>query len=198
MIDPEIQKELLKQTVEPRQALELAIKMELGMQNQHHIQQNNKLIPASVNAIQFPSNPRSANLSLSNNFQKPNNRPPLYCSNFGGKWFPNHRDKFIAKGNICNNCGLVTTSLKFVENKRIQKPKENSEHSRRGTSNRRFSKFFSDNKILRVDFSSGEDNTIALIENDMAKIEPLNVPLKIGNISITLLVHSRSACSILN
>ena len=33
LIDSEIQKELLKQTVEPRQALELAINMELGMRN---------------------------------------------------------------------------------------------------------------------------------------------------------------------
>ena len=49
LIDPEIQKELLKQTVEPRQALELAINMELGMQNQHQTQQHNKAhIPASV------------------------------------------------------------------------------------------------------------------------------------------------------
>ena len=41
LIDPEIQKELLKQTVEPRKALELAINMELRMQNQHQIQQRN-------------------------------------------------------------------------------------------------------------------------------------------------------------
>ena len=31
LIDPEVQKELLKQTVEPRQALKLAINMEIGM-----------------------------------------------------------------------------------------------------------------------------------------------------------------------
>ena len=37
LIDPEIQKELLKQTVEPRQALELAINMELRMRNHHQI-----------------------------------------------------------------------------------------------------------------------------------------------------------------
>ena len=49
LIDPEIQKELLKQTVEPRQALELVINLELGMQNQHQIQQHNKThIPASL------------------------------------------------------------------------------------------------------------------------------------------------------
>ena len=33
LIDPDIQKKFLKQTVEPRQALQLAIKMELGMRN---------------------------------------------------------------------------------------------------------------------------------------------------------------------
>ena len=37
LIDPEIQKELLKQTVEPRKTLELALNMELGMRNQHQI-----------------------------------------------------------------------------------------------------------------------------------------------------------------
>ena len=80
LIDPEIQRELLKQTIEPRQALELAINMELGIRNQHQIQQHNKtLILASVNAIQFPSNPRSSNWPFSNNFQKPNNGSPLHA-----------------------------------------------------------------------------------------------------------------------
>ena len=68
-IDPEIQKELLKQTIEPPEALEWAINMELGMQHQHQIQHNSKiLIQASVNAIRFPNNSRSSNLSFSNNF----------------------------------------------------------------------------------------------------------------------------------
>ena len=49
-MDPEIQKEVLKQTFELRQALELAINMEIGMRNQHQIQQHNKIaVPANVN-----------------------------------------------------------------------------------------------------------------------------------------------------
>ena len=69
LIDPEIQKELLKQTVEPRQALELADNMELEMRNQHQIQQHNKtLIPEGVNAIQFPNNPRSSKLVILEQF----------------------------------------------------------------------------------------------------------------------------------
>ena len=35
MIDHETQKELLKETVEPSKALEIAIQMEMGAQNQH-------------------------------------------------------------------------------------------------------------------------------------------------------------------
>ena len=55
LIDLEIQKELLNLIFEPRQALELAKNIDLGMRNQHRIQHFNKtLIPASVNAIQTP------------------------------------------------------------------------------------------------------------------------------------------------
>ena len=54
-------------------------------------------------------------------------------------------------------------------------------------------------KLYESDYSSGEeDNTVAMIETAVEKVEPLNMPLKIGNINTTLLVDSGSACSILN
>ena len=123
LIDPEIQKELLKPT-----ALEMIISMELEMQNQHQIQQHNKtLIPASVKAIQFPSNPRSSNWSFSNHFQKPKSQPPLYCSNCGGDWLPNHRDKCIAKGKTCNNCGLMNHFAKVCRKQKERKTSKSQE-----------------------------------------------------------------------
>ena len=68
LMDPEIQKELLKQTVEPRQAVELATNMEPGMRNQHQIQQHNKIvIPANVSAVQFVNNSRILNWQSLNN-----------------------------------------------------------------------------------------------------------------------------------
>ena len=92
-MDPEIQKELLKQTVEPRQALELAINMELGMRNQHQIQQHNMIvIPTNVNAVQFANNSRTPYWQIPNNVSRQNNRSTLYCSNYGGIWLPNHRE----------------------------------------------------------------------------------------------------------
>ncbi|XP_075239367.1 uncharacterized protein LOC142334924 [Convolutriloba macropyga] len=108
LVDPEIQKELLKETVEPRQALELAINMELGMLNQHQIQQHNTIvIPANVNTVQFSGSSRTSIWPNSGNATRQNNRSTLYCSNCGGIWLPNHRDKYIAKGGTRNNCGLL-------------------------------------------------------------------------------------------
>ena len=100
------------------------------MRNHHQIQQNNKtLIPASVNAIQFPNNPRSSNFSFSNNFQKPNNITPLYCPNCGGNWLPNHRDNCVAKGNTCNNCGLMNHIAKVCRKQKNVKPQKSKKRT---------------------------------------------------------------------
>ena len=54
-------------------------------------------------------------------------------------------------------------------------------------------------KLYESDYSSGEeDNTVAMIETAVEKFEPLNMPLKIGNVNTTLLVDSGGACCILN
>ena len=53
-------------------------------------------------------------------------------------------------------------------------------------------------KLYELDYSSGEDNAVAVIENAVEKVEPHNMPIKIGNINTTLLVDHGSACSILN
>ena len=53
-------------------------------------------------------------------------------------------------------------------------------------------------KLYESEYSSGEDNTVAVIESAVEKVELLNMPIKIGNINTTLLVDPGSACSILN
>ena len=203
LTDPEIQKELLKQTVEPRQALELANNMELGMRNQHQIQQHNKIvIPASVNAVQFPNSSRSPNWQNSINFPRQNNRSTLYCSNCGGIWLPNHRDKCIAKGKTCNNCGLLYHFAKVCRKQKNAKPqnskkktvsiveeKPHPEHS---------VNFLQPAKLYELDYSGGEDNAFEVIENAVENVETLNMPIKISNIYTILLVDSGSVCSILN
>ena len=53
-------------------------------------------------------------------------------------------------------------------------------------------------KLYESDYGSGDDNMVATIHNDLAKIEPLNMPIKIGIFSTALLVDAGSACSLLN
>ena len=206
LMDPEIQKELLKQTVEARQALELAVNMELGMRNQHQIRQHNKIVvPANVNAVQFYNNPRKPYWQNTNNVPKQNNRSTLYCSNCGGICLPNHGEKCIAKGKTCNNCGLLNYFAKVCRkqkntNTKPQDPKkkmvrvvEEEPHPEDSVN------FLQRAKLYESDYSSGEeDNTVTMIETAVEKVEPLNMPLKIGNVNITLLMDSGSACSILN
>ena len=177
LINPEIQRELFKQTVESRQALDLAINMELGMRNQHHIQQQKKtLIPASVIANQLPNNPRSSNWSFSNKLQKPNNRSSLFCSNCGWNSLSNLQDKCIAKSKICNNCGLINHFAKVCRKqknakllntkKRTVNIVDEEPHPEDSVN------FLQSPKLSESDYISGTirvDNTVALIENDIAR-----------------------------
>ena len=199
LIDPEIQKELLKQTVEPRQALELAINMDLGMQNQHQIQQHNKIVvPANVNAVQFNNNSRKPYWQNNNNVSKQNNQSTLYCSNCGGVWLPNHHEKCIAKGKTCNNCGLLNHFAKVCRKQPKNtntKPQDSKKKMVRVVDEEPHPvdsvNFVQPAKLYESDYSSGEeDNTVALIETAVEKVEPLNMPLKIGNVNTTLLVDS--------
>ena len=89
LIDPETQKELSKQTVEPRKALELAIHMELALQNQHQKQtQNTALVPLSNSEIQYPSSTCSSNWSTARkNIPNQGSRPsPIHCPICGVEW----------------------------------------------------------------------------------------------------------------
>ena len=177
--------------------------MEIGMRNQHQIQQHNKIVtPANVNAVQFAYISRTSNWQNMNNAPRQNNRSKLYCSNCGGLWLPNHRDKCIAKGKTCNNCGLLNHFAKVCRKQRTVKPQnskkkmvsvvEEEPHPEDSVD------LLQPAKLYESDYSSGEDNTVAVIQNAVEKVEPLNMPLKVGNINTTLLVDSGSACSILN
>ena len=106
LIDPENQKQLLKETVETRKALELAIDMELGIGNQHQILAHNKtLVLANLNVIQYPKSTRSADWSTTNCISKQATRhPALHCQNCGSVWTPGQEGKSVARGKTCSNC----------------------------------------------------------------------------------------------
>ena len=177
------------------------------MRNHYQIQQHNKIVvPANVNTVQFNNNPRKSYWQNNNNVSKQNNRSTLYCSNCGGIWLPNHRERCIAKGKTCNNCGLLNHFAKVCR-KQLKntntKPQDSKKKMVRVVDEEPHPEdsvnFVQPAKLYESDYSSGEeDNTVAMIETAVEKVEPLNMPLKIGNVNTTLLVDSGSACSILN
>ena len=92
--------------------------------------------------------------------------------------------------------------LKFAHNKKILKPqnpkKRNVNTVDKESQAEDSVNFLQSSKPYESNYISSENNMVALIQNEIAKKEPLNMPMKIGNISTTLLVDSGSACTILN
>ena len=98
----EIQKGQLKETVEPAQALHLAINMELGQWN--HIKISDSQPALQLNAITLQRQFRNSNQCL--NIQAQTFRANQLRRNCGLIWSANHRDKWIAKGKTCINVRL--------------------------------------------------------------------------------------------
>ena len=106
MIDSEIQKELLKVTLSPERALEVAKGIKLGARNQLTIQSKNALTPmdkqenVAISSSRFRdtgSPPRTNTSSMTR--QASHN-----CRNCGQPWTIDHRSKCQAMGQTCRRC----------------------------------------------------------------------------------------------
>ena len=128
MIDQEIQKELLKTTLTPEKALELAVRIELGIRSQLAIQARqpsdtptNPFIGREEQVMEISSSRyRGSNRPLSTyrgttrgitrgigrvSSNNNNNRAPTHnCRNCGQPWDANHRTKCQAIGQTCRRC----------------------------------------------------------------------------------------------
>ena len=196
---PEIQRELLRETLEPAQALRLAINMELGQRNQ--LQISNTQTASHINAI-IPQR----------SFRQSNQRPTTsnstrqssqLCRNCGLTWSANHKDKCIARGKTCNNCGLRNHFSRIC-----RKPKSSSNNSTRSninsieeTTTDQFVNAIQNadyNPQCESDYDSSDDNMVASIASKSIQIEPKNTTLQIGNSQVGLLSDSGNVCSIFN
>ena len=109
-----MQKKLIKETVTPSEALEIATHMELGAKKQQKVHQN--LNECKTQWVNIVNNYQSCNPNV--NFQKqrqnynrnanaPNqNQNTNNCRICGQRWNFNHLQNSPAKGKNFNNCGI--------------------------------------------------------------------------------------------
>ena len=124
------------------------------------------------------------------------------CRNSGLIWSANHTDKCIAKGKICNNCGLQNHSSRVC-----RKPKSSSTKSTRPNVNSIEENTTEQcvNAIQNTNYNpqcgscydNSDDNMVSGIASTTVQIEHKNTILQIGNTQVGLLVDSGSVCSIL-
>ena len=195
----EIQRELLRDTLEPAQALRLAINMELGQRNQLQISNAQPALHMSAITPQRPFRQSKQRQNVTAPIRQTNQ----LCRNCGLIGSANNEEKYIAKGKTCNNCGLQNhfscqcRKPKSASSKptspNVNSIEENTtEQSVNAIQNTSYSPKY------ESDYDSSDDNMVASIASTTVYIEPKNTILQIGNTQVGLLIDSGSVCSILN
>ena len=217
MQDGEIQRELLKETRTAKKALEVAMNIEMGIQNQLKISgtsipnTTNEISNQSINSVQESWNRTRAQ---TNQFVK-----PTICPNCGYGWTPSHRQNCPARGKLCKNCGIANHFAKVCRKpKQPSKPKPRvnyvddsvSEAATVGTSTTAAEQVNNISKLLQQksiydanydsDYDDYNDNCVAAIsiKNDTREVEPVNFDICVGNTYTKALVDSGSICTIVN
>ena len=116
MLDDDIQRELLRDTVEPERALSIAVNMEMGNQNQQRISSNNGATGSTVNAIQQFNRFCGAGVRGTQSSRAVTNRASVgQCRGCGQIWTPIHIVRFAQQW-VRNVTTVVckTISLRYV------------------------------------------------------------------------------------
>ena len=217
MQDGEIQRELLKETLSAKKALEIAMNIEMEIQNQLKISGSpastttNEITSQTINNVQGSWNRSRAS---TNQFVK-----PTICSNCGYGWSPFHRQKCPARGKNCKNCGIANHFAKVCRKTKDPikpKPRVNyvddsvSEATTVGTSTTAADQENNINRLLQQqsiydanydsDYDDYHNNCVAAIsiQYNAREVEPVNFDICVGNTKSKALVDSGSVCTTVN
>ena len=121
MLDDDIQRELLRNKVDPERAVSITVNMKTGHQNQQRIStRNNKVSSNAINAIQQFRQFRYANVRTNQLSTITFNRATVgLCRDCGQNWTSTRRQVCPAVDKKCNHCGLLNHFAKIIRKKRI-------------------------------------------------------------------------------
>ena len=119
LLDDDIQRELLRNTVDPEKALSIAVTMKIGHQNQQRISsKNNNANGAAINVIQFFNRFGGASArGIQTGRISFNQAETGQCRSCGQTWTSTHRQVCPALGKKCNHCGLLNHFAKVCRKK---------------------------------------------------------------------------------
>ena len=221
MIDPEIQKELLKVTLEPEKALELAISIELGARSQLAIQAKNTTDSSMVTIVgrsepvlaisssRYRGNYRGNFSQPQGNYQPPrgnshqSNRQQFQqhnCRNCVQPWTQEHRSKCQAIGQTCRRCNKPNHLAKvcrsnmnrYTNNRNVNEIIEQDE-----TQNEEQINMVSlNNEKGSIREDSEDDYMVNLISPTETSPTPTKLHIKFGNTKYWVMVDSGSSNSL--
>ena len=202
MQNEDIQKELLKETVEPDKPLAKAINIEMGTLNQLKMNANKTELNSAVNQVQRMSIANNTPFSTMNTTARKKPTTRFFC---GMNWTPEHRNRCPAPGKKCNNCGIENHFAKVCRKPKdlnsYPKPKPRVNNIEKDDQTEDVNQISADfNPDLESNYSSDEDNCVpAVSSTDFAiSVEAINLPVVLGKIATDVLVDSGSVCTIIN
>ena len=222
MIDPEIQKELLKLTLDPEKALELAIRIELGARSQLAIKAKQTSDPSMASLVgrsepalvisssryrgNFRGNysqPRGTFTQLrGNNNNNQSNRQQVQhnCRNCGQSWTQDHRAKCQTFGQTCRMCNKPTHLAKVCQsnitrnnNRNVNEIEELHDSQHEDNINM----VSLNNEIESIAHASDEDNMLNLVFPMDGSTTPTELNVKFGNTKYWVMVDSGSSNSLI-
>ena len=223
MNDPEIQKELLKVTLEPEKALELAISIELGARSQLAIQAKSTTDPSMVSIVgrsepvlaitssryrgNFRGNysqPRGtftqSRGNNNNNAQSTRRQVQHNCRNCGQPWTQDHRAKCQALGQTCRRCNkpnhlakVCRSNLNRNNNRNINEIEEI--HNTQHEDN--INMVSLNNEIESIRDDSEEDYSVNLVSPTEGSTTPTKLNVTFGNNKYWVMVDSGSSNSLI-
>ena len=211
MLDDDIQRQLLRDTVDPERAVSIAVNIEMGHQNLQRISSNNGATGNTVNAIQSFNRFRGAVARGNQSGRVVANRSAVcQCRCCGQTWTTTHRQVCPAMGKKCSHCGLLNNFAKVCQ-KKLNNARNSRQNNRINnvetakTTDQNTSQenqnvnYINCNEQFISDYDSSDDNYVATVENVRSPPKALqNMTITVGNTNCHLLLDSGSGCTIIN